>query len=138
MTAMASFDAFVGRTASRHVTIDPALVASFAEVVADRNPLHLDADAAAASRFGRPIAHGMLIGSLFSGLIAHELPGPGAVYLGQSLVFRRPVYVGDAVTARVTCIAVDPERSRLTLETLVLDAGGEVCVRGEATVLVDR
>jgi enoyl-CoA hydratase len=137
VTDVSGFERFVGRIAEREVIVSDGLVRAFADLVGDHNPLHLDATAAAGSRFGRPIAHGMLIGSLFSGLIATELPGPGSIYLGQSLAFRRPVFVGDRVTARVTCISADASRGRLSLETLVFDATGDVCVRGEADVLVD-
>lgn len=77
----------------------------------------------------------MLAGSLFSGLIAQELPGPGSIYLGQTLMFRRPVYVGRTVLVRVACTGIDQERSRIFLATAVEDEDGETCVTGEATVL---
>jgi acyl dehydratase len=124
----------VGRTASQETVITQALVAAYADVVQDHNPIHIEPSAAAETRFGRPIAHGMLIGSLFSGLIARELPGPGSIYLSQSLRFRRPVFVGQTVHASVRCTAVD--RGRATLSTEVTDPEGEVLVDGEAIVLL--
>lgn len=124
----------VGRSAERQVLITETLVRRFADVVDDHNPLHLDVVAARGSRFGHPIAHGMLIGSLFSGVIAGELPGPGTIYLSQSLRFRRPVAVGDTVTVSVTCLSADSSRG--TFATDVRDQAGELCVTGEAVVLL--
>lgn len=123
----------VGRQVTRDFHITDEVVARYADLVNDHNPIHIDPVAAAVSRFGGPIAHGMLVGSLFSGLIASELPGPGSVYLTQSLRFRRPTPVGAKVVVTVTCTADDG--SRATLETTVADVNGEILVQGEATVL---
>lgn len=126
----------VGRIAERQVMIDAVLVGKFADLVGDHNPLHVDPVAAAAGRFGQPIAHGMLVGSLFSAMLATDLPGPGTIYLSQTLVFRRPVPVGSRVTVRVRCVSVDPEKRRATLETTIFDEAGVACVTGEALVLL--
>lgn len=126
----------VGRVVERQVTIDAGLVSGFADLVDDHNPLHVDPVAAAAGRFGRPIAHGMLVGSLFSAILATELPGPGTIYLSQTLAFRRPVPVGAQVLVRVEYAAVDAGTGRATLATTVLDGDGAVCLSGEAVVLL--
>jgi acyl dehydratase len=125
-----------GRVVERKVLISAALVARFADLVGDHNPLHVDPAAAAAGRFGAPVAHGMLVGSLFSGMLASRLPGPGTIYLSQSLVFRRPVPVGTRVTVRLRVSSVDAAAGRATIETMILDGAGEICVRGEAVVLL--
>ena len=136
MNGSAAGAELLGRVAERRVLIDSALVARFADLVGDHNPLHVDATKAAAGRFGRPIAHGMLVGSLFSSILATELPGPGTIYLSQTLVFRRPVPVGIEVIARVTCTAVDAEAGKATLATTILDEGEVICATGEALVLL--
>ena len=107
---------------------------AFARVSGDFNPVHVDAAAAAASSFGERIVHGMLTASLFSTLLATKLPGPGAIYLSQSLSFLRPVKLGDTVTARVSITAIDVDKRRLTVTTLVLNARGKNVVTGEAVV----
>lgn len=92
----------VGQTVRQSYHVDAQLVHEFAQLVKDLNPLHLDAEAAKQSRFGRPIAHGTLIMSFVTGLLSQRLPGPGSVYLVQHSQFRAPVYVGDEVTVEVT------------------------------------
>lgn len=135
---MTDVAALVGRTATRQVRVSRELVQRFADVVGDHNPLHLDPQVAGRSRFGGTIAHGMLVGSLFSALIAHELPGAGSVYLSQTLNFKRPVKVGQTVTAAVTCISADPERSRVMLRTEILGEDDAIVLEGQALVLVDE
>ncbi|MDZ7632858.1 MAG: MaoC family dehydratase [Gemmatimonadaceae bacterium] len=98
--------------------------------------MHLDAAAAAASSFGERIVHGMLTASLLSTLLAMQLPGPGAIYLGQTLNFLRPVKLGDTVTARVEITGIDPAKRRLTLSTTIRNTRGKAVVSGEASVQV--
>ncbi len=125
----------VGMTASyRHVVTD-ADVQAFANVSGDRNPLHLDEDFARTTRFKHRIAHGMLSASFFSTVLANTLPGPGTIYLSQSLFFRAPVRIGDAVEARVTVAEILGDKGRVLLKT-VASVGETVVVDGEAMVLV--
>lgn len=124
----------VGRTASRTRTVTAADIQAFADVSGDHNPVHLDEAYAAATPFKGRIAHGMLSAAWISALLAGELPGPGAIYLSQSLVFKRPVRIGDAVTVTLTVAAVDAARSRVTLATLCT-VGAKTVVEGEAVVL---
>lgn len=138
MTPRPTFDDYrVGDrvSATRRFTDDD--VRRFAELSGDFNPLHLDPEAAARSRFGRRLVHGMLTASLFTRLIGMELPGRGAIYLQQSLRFSAPVFIGDEVEAVVEVSAIDRPRRRMTLATTCRNERGETVISGEALVLVD-
>ncbi|HVF44797.1 MAG TPA: MaoC family dehydratase [Pyrinomonadaceae bacterium] len=128
----------VGDGAEVSKTITGEDVRAFAELTGDRNPVHLDEAYAATTRFGRRIAHGMLGASLISTVLAGELPGPGSVYLSQTLRFTAPVFLGDTVTARVTVTNVREDKPVVTLETVCTNQRGERVVEGEAVVLVPK
>lgn len=119
-----------------HVVTDADLHA-FAAVSGDDNPVHLDEAFAATTAFGGRVAHGMLGGAYISAVLGTKLPGPGAIYLSQSLKFRRPIRIGDEVTTRVTIGAIDARRGFVTLHASCL-VGGKVAVDGEAVVQVKR
>lgn len=125
-----------GDTASLSKTISDADIRAFADATGDRNPLHIDEEFAKRTRFGRRIAHGMLGASLISAVIASEMPGQGSIYLGQTLQFVAPVFLGDTVTARVTVSAVREDKPILKLETVCTNQRNEVVIKGEATVLI--
>ena len=130
----------VGREAVRVRTVTDADIAGFADVSGDHNPVHLDETFAQTTPFKGRIAHGMLSAAWISALIAGELPGPGTIYLQQSLSFRRPVRPGDVVdevVVRVAVTAIDREKARVTLATTCTVAGKAV-VEGEAVVLAPR
>ena len=127
-------DLSVGQTASLGKTITEADILMFAAVSMDTNPVHLNAEAAAGSVFKERIAHGMLSAGLISAVLGTQLPGPGTIYMGQSLRFRAPVKIGDTVTATAEVTALDPEKKRVTLKT-VCTVAGKVVIDGEATVL---
>ena len=110
----------------------------FAEISTDMNPLHLDKDFGRESIFGERIVHGMLVASLFSGLIGMELPGEGSIYLGQSLTFTAPVAIGEEVTASVEIIRIRDDKPIITLRTVCVNSGGTVVIEGEAVVKVNR
>ena len=126
----------IGDSASITKTITDEDIQAFADVTGDHNPLHLDDEYAAKTRFGRRIAHGMLSASLISAVLANELPGAGSVYLSQTLKFVKPVFPGDTVTARVTVTAVRDDKPIITLETVCVNQHNELVLKGEATVLV--
>jgi 3-hydroxybutyryl-CoA dehydratase len=130
-------DLSVGMSAERGHVVTDADLAAFAAVSGDDNPLHLDDAYAATTRFKGRIAHGLLAASYLSAVLGTQLPGPGSVYLSQSLRFSRPVRIGDAVIARVRVTAVNADNGRVTLETLCLVDGNTV-VDGEAVVMVER
>jgi 3-hydroxybutyryl-CoA dehydratase len=125
----------VGQSAEVSKTITDDDIRAFAELSGDRNPVHLDDEYAARSRFGRRVAHGMLAASLLSAVLANELPGRGTVYLSQSLRFNAPVFPGDTVTARVTVKTVREDKPVVTLETVCTNQRGERVIDGEAVVL---
>lgn len=130
-------DLKVGSTESYARTITDADIVLFAGVSGDDNPVHLNDEFAQATMFKGRIAHGMLGASYISTVIGTRLPGPGTIYMGQTLKFRAPVRVGDTVTARVTVTAIDEAKRRLTLETLCL-VGDKVVIEGEAQVMLPR
>ncbi|MGI9170601.1 MAG: MaoC family dehydratase [Caulobacteraceae bacterium] len=130
-------DLFVGQAAEITRTVTAADLDAFAAVTGDDNPLHLDEAFAAGTPFKGRIAHGMLGAAYISAAIGARLPVPGAVYLSQTLRFRRPVRIGAAVTARVEIAALDLARARATLTT-VCKVGGKVAIEGEAQVSVPR
>ncbi len=127
----------IGRSAERMHTVTEADIQAFAEVSGDHNPVHLDAAFAETTPFKGRIAHGMLSGAYISAAIAGDLPGPGSIYISQSLSFRRPVRIGDTVVTRVSITAVDPEKARVTLKTECL-VNARTVVEGEAVVMVPR
>jgi 3-hydroxybutyryl-CoA dehydratase len=127
-------DLRIGMSASTGKTITEADILLFAAVSTDTNPVHLNAEAAAASPFKERIAHGMLSAGLISAVLGTKLPGPGTIYLGQTLSFRRPVKIGDTVTATAEVTALDPEKKRATLRTICTVAGKTV-IEGEAVVM---
>jgi 3-hydroxybutyryl-CoA dehydratase len=124
----------VGQTAEFTKTVTEADVVLFAGITGDLNPAHIDQVWAEASRFGGRIAHGMLSASFISTVLAMKLPGPGTIYLSQSLRFTGPVKIGDTVTARVEVAEVMPKR-RVRLTTTVHTHDGTQVIEGEALVL---
>jgi 3-hydroxybutyryl-CoA dehydratase len=130
-------DLEVGQTGELRRTVAAADLDAFAAVTGDTNPVHLDEAYAAATPFKGRIAHGMLSAGYISAVLGTRLPGPGAIYVSQSLSFRRPVRIGDEVTAEVKVTAIDAARGRVTFATSCVVAGKTV-VEGEAVVIVPR
>ena len=126
----------VGMSAERAHTVTVDDVRRYAEVTGDFNPLHVDAEAAAKSRFGGLIAHGMLSAGYVSAVLGMELPGAGGIYVAQTLKFTRPVKPGDTITARVEVAEVIAARRRVRLSTTCRNQHGEAVLEGEATILV--
>lgn len=119
---------------SKAITTDD--IVRFAELTGDDNPVHLDDAVAARSRFGRRIAHGMLSAGLISAVLGTRLPGPGVIYLSQSLRFSRPVFPGDVITATVEVTELVPAKRRARLATTCRNQAGDVVLEGEALVMV--
>lgn len=128
-------DLSVGQKASFGKTITEADIVLFAAVTGDTNPMHLNAEYAKDSIFGERIAHGMLAAGLITKVMGTQLPGPGTIYMSQSLRFRKPVRIGDTVTATVEITALDAAKHRATLRT-VCAVKGEPVLEGEALVAV--
>ncbi|MGX1097155.1 MaoC family dehydratase [Amorphus sp. MBR-141] len=137
-------DLTVGMRDAFDKTVMASDVVGFAEVSGDRNPIHLSEHFAAKTPFKTRIAHGLYTASLISALLGTRLPGPGAIYLSQSLHFRAPVKIGDTVTVSVEVVELMPEKSRARLacecrvgDTVVLDGEALVKVPARAELDVD-
>jgi 3-hydroxybutyryl-CoA dehydratase len=128
-------DLQVGQTASLGKTITEADILMYAAVSLDTNPVHINAEAARHSIFKERIAHGMLSAGLISAVLGTRLPGPGTLYLRQSLRFSAPVKIGDTVTATAEVTELHPERKRATLKT-TCRVGDVTVIEGEAFVQV--
>jgi 3-hydroxybutyryl-CoA dehydratase len=126
-------DMHVGMTATYAKTITEADIVLFAGASGDNNAMHTNEEFAATTPFKGRIAHGMLSASVISAAIANKLPGPGTIYMKQSLEFRAPVRAGDTVHATVTVRAMQAEKKRVVLET-VCTVRGTVVITGEALV----
>lgn len=126
-----------GMTAVYAKTLSDADVVLFAGISGDINPVHLNHEFAAGTMFEGRIAHGMLTASFISTVLGTKLPGPGCIYLGQTLKFKAPVRVGDTVKARVTVRSVDMERGRITVDTICTVANKPV-IEGEGVLMVPR
>jgi 3-hydroxybutyryl-CoA dehydratase len=127
-------DISVGMSAETAKTISEADILLFTAVSTDTNAVHLDEEYGKTTMFGGRIAHGMLSASLLSAVLGTRLPGPGVIYLGQSLRFKAPVRIGDTVHAKVTVKEVVVGKARVVLDT-VCTVGGKVVIDGEATVM---
>ena len=127
-------DIAVGMSAETAKTITDADIVLFAGVSTDVNAVHMDEEFGKTTMFGGRIAHGMLSASLLSAVLGTRLPGPGVIYVGQSLRFKAPVRIGDTVHAKVTVKEVITDKCRVILDT-VCTVGGKVVIDGEATVM---
>ena len=130
-------DLSLGMEASYAKKITNEDVLAFAGLSGDVNPVHLSDDFAAGTIFKKRIAHGFLTGSLFSTVLGTKLPGPGCIYLSQSMKFRAPVYIGDEVIATLKITGLDAEKGRATL-ACDCAVNGKTVLEGEAVMMVAR
>lgn len=124
-----------GMTALHAKTVSETDIVMFAGISGDNNPVHLNQEFAAGTQFEGRIAHGMLTASFVSTVLGTKLPGPGCIYISQSLNFKAPVRAGETVVARATISSVDRERGRVTVET-VCTVGDNAVLDGEAVIAV--
>lgn len=124
----------VGTTRSFQTVLSPATIRQFIRLTGDQNPLHTDARYAARTKFRRPVVHGMLAASFFSTLVGMYLPGRSALYMSQTLRFKRPLYAGDLIRVAGTVVKKNNRLRLLTLETRI-ERARTVCIEGEAQVL---
>ena len=123
----------LGDTATYSQTITDADIKSFAGISGDNNPVHMSDEYAEESRFKKRIAHGLISASFFSALFGTKLPGPGCVYVNQSLKLLRPVYINDTVTARVVLTDIDVVRRRLYFDT-ICEVNRKKVITGKAEI----
>ena len=128
-------DLEMGMEASFAKTVTAADILAFAEVTGDWNPVHLDTEYAARTVFREPIAHGMLTAGYISAVFGSEMPGPGAIYVSQTLNFRAPVRIGDQVVARVKVMELYPAKRRARFDC-VCEVAGKTVLEGEAVLMV--
>lgn len=128
-------DLELGMEASFQRAVSEADIIAFADVSGDKNPVHLDAAYAAKTMFKERIAHGMLTASYISAVFGMEMPGPGAIYISQTLNFRAPVKIGDVVTAKVKVVELLAAKRRARFECQCL-VNGKPVLEGEAVLMV--
>ncbi|ODS00798.1 acyl dehydratase [Methyloceanibacter methanicus] len=126
-----------GMEASVSKTVTNEDITGFAELSGDINPVHLNEEFAAGTIFKKRIAHGFLTGSLFSTVLGTKLPGPGCVYMSQTMKFKGPVFIGDELVATCTVTNVDLEKGRVSFDC-VCEANGRPVLTGEALLMVSR
>ena len=127
----------VGMSAEFAKTITEADILLFGAATGDNQAVHFDEEYASKTRFKGRIAHGMLSAGVISAAIGNRLPGPGAIYVSQTLKFKAPVRAGDTVRAKVTIKEIFPEKKRVLLDT-VASVKDTTVLEGEATVMVSR
>ena len=126
----------IGDKFSTSKQITDEVVRKFAELSGDYNPIHLDEEFAAKTRFGRRIAHGMISGALISAVLGNEFKQRKIVYLSQTMKFIAPVFIDDTVTATATVAKIREDKKIVTLETVCTNQNGEPVVRGEGAVMI--
>lgn len=138
MKGLSIDDIFVGQKASFSKTIMDADIYSYAGIIGDFNPVHVNEEYAKQTRFGGRIAHGMLTASFLSTVMGMSLPGADAIYLGQTLKFKASVKAGDTITAEATVTKIIKEKKIFYLDTIIKNQRGEVVVEGEATMMATK
>ncbi len=128
----------LNQTESFRKTISESDVYSFAGITGDMNPAHIDEVYANSTKFGKRIVHGLLVSSFISTVLGTKLPGPGTIYVSQSLNFKAPVYIGDTIEAKVTVKEIIKEKNRVILTTEVYNQREELVLTGEALVLAPK
>lgn len=129
-------DLNVGQEAILSKTITEADIANFSEVTGDNNPVHISDDFASKTIFKKRVAHGFFTASLISTLIATKLPGPGSIYISQTLKFLAPAYIGDNILTKAIIQKIDKEKRRVNLLTECFISNKKI-LTGEAEILVD-
>jgi 3-hydroxybutyryl-CoA dehydratase len=130
-------DLEIGMSDSTSAVITAEMIDTFAEITGDRNPIHMDDEAAKANGFEGRIAHGALSASFISAVLGNQLPGPGGVFLELNLRFRKPVLIGDEVTAIAVVDEINERTGRVRMKVHCEANGVKIC-RGDAGVLVKK
>ena len=126
----------VGDSASITKTFSDKDVITFANLTGDNNPIHLDEEYAENSRFKKRLVHGILVSGLISAVLGMQVPGPGCIYINQTINFRAPVFLEDRITATVKVKSVREDKPIVVLETVCTNQDNVVVIDGEAVLLV--
>jgi acyl dehydratase len=121
----------VGQRARRTQTVTAHEVELYAQITGDRNPLHFDADFAARTRFGRLVAQGGIASGMLNALVAMDMPGPGTVFLSQTLTYKAPTYLDDTLTAEIEVLSLKPDKPVCQLRATITNQAGAVLLEGE-------
>jgi 3-hydroxybutyryl-CoA dehydratase len=130
-------DLEVGMSAENTMVVSGEKIDTFAELSGDFNPIHMDAEFAATTMFGRRIAHGALSASLISAILGNDLPGPGAIFVELNMRFRRPAFIDDEVTARAEVSEINQKTGRVKMKVACY-VNGKPIIRGDAGVVVPK
>lgn len=128
-------DIKIGHKVSKETVIKEKLVEDYGHLINDLNPAHFDSEYASKTFFKKRIAHGMFIGSLFSGILGMEYPGKGSIYLSQSLKFTAPVYFDDVITSEITVKEIFKDKNRVIFTCEAKNQDGTLVVIGEAVIM---
>ena len=129
-------DIKIGDTFAKSRLVTDELIRAFAELSGDHNPIHLDEEYAAGTRFGKRIAHGMLSGAFISAVLGYEFQERRIVYLSQTMRFVFPVFIGDEITTTATVNQIREEKGIVRLDTVCSNQDGKTVVEGEAVVMI--
>jgi len=128
-------DLSIGMFAEKKMVVSDEKITTFAELSGDYNPVHMDADYAATTMFGKRIAHGALSASLISAILGNDLPGPGAIFTELNMRFRKPAFIDDEITARAEVVEINEKSGRVKMKVACF-VDGKAIIRGEAGVVV--
>jgi len=138
MLGRSVYEINVGDTASFTKSVSEYDVYSFAGITGDFNPAHINTEYASETAFGKIIAHGILSIGFISNVLGTQLPGPGSIYIRQVCDFKKPVYIGDTITAKVEVVRKDESKNRVWLRTYCTNQREELVVEGEAIMMPPR
>lgn len=127
----------IGMFAETSMVVTGEKIDTFAELTGDVNPIHVDAEFAAQSMFGKRIAHGALSASLISAILGNDLPGPGAIFVELNMRFRRPAFIDDEITARAEVVEINERTGRIKMK-VTCSVNGKQIIRGSAGVIVPK
>lgn len=128
-------DLSIGMFAEAKMVVSAEKIATFAELTGDYNPIHMDAEYAATTAFGKRIAHGALSASLVSAILGNDLPGPGSIFTELNMRFRKPAFIDDEITARAEVIKIKEKYGHVTMKVACY-VNGKIIIRGTAGVMV--
>jgi len=128
----------IGDKADFTKTISETDIYLYAGITGDFNPLHINEEYSKKTIFKKRIAHGMLIAGLMSGVLANQLPGPGSIYLSQTINFMAPVRIGDTITAEAEVVEKDMQKRIVKLKTVCKNQEGVQVIKGEASIMLRK